>query len=177
MPWSHTEHRQKPSLTHFLAHKTAKVAQRKDMYTGRSVFVLHGTLSTWLDAFWLFWQCSLPHSSEISSPSAHFASDKDEIVEVVFGLHSVRTTQPGMEPRAQESSLCYCASETGCWTLLRYSQELLHSSLCLCQQAFGATNKKQCLSPMHPSAHVADHDECVCQGERAPNWPQLVPLT
>lgn len=129
MPWSHTEHRQKPSLTHFLTHKTAKVAQRKDMYTGRSVFVLHGTLSTWLDAFWLFWQCSLPHSSEISSPSAHFASDKDEIVEVVFGLHSVRTTQPGMEPRAQESSLCYCASETGCCTLLRYSQELLHSSL------------------------------------------------
>lgn len=90
-------------------------------------------------------------------------------MEVVFGLHSVRTTQPEMEPRAQESSLCYCASEAGCCTLLTYSQEPL--------QAFGATNKNRCLFPVHPSHHVAGHGERVCEAEGAPNWPQLVPLT
>lgn len=131
MPWSHLEPCQKPSPTHFFLNpQNSKGRVEKGHARPACLFALHSTLSTWLDASWLFWQHSLPHSSEISSPCAHFASDKDEIVEVVvLRLHSVRTLHPGMELRTREGSLCYCASEAGCHPLLRSGREHLRSSL------------------------------------------------
>lgn len=175
MPWSHMANCQKPSTTHsFFTHGIAKVMQRKDMHVCMPVFVLHSTLSTSLEAVCSFRQCPLPHSSEIRSPCPHCASDKDEIVEVIVRLHDTRTKYPGMELRAQEGRLLL-ASAGRCSTLLRCSQELLqsppayvskHLEQLIKTSVFPCPSNCSCCHPRW--AHVS--------GERAPNWPQLVPL-
>lgn len=178
MPWSHMANCQKPSPTHsFFTHRIAKVVEGRGMYVCMSVFVLHNTLSTWLDAFWLFWQCSLPHSSEIRSPCAHFASDKDEIVEAtVIGLHHVRAVYPGMELRAQGGRLCCWASVGGCCTCLSCSQELLQSPPAYVSK-YSEQLWKTSVSLCPPKCSCCHPRWAHMSGERAPNWSQLVPLT
>lgn len=86
----------------------------------------------------------------------------------------MRTKYPGMELRAQEGRLLLASAEC-CCTLLRCSQELLqsppayvskHLEQLIKTSVFPCPSKCSCCHPRW--AHVS--------GERAPNWPQLVPL-
>lgn len=99
-------------------------------------------------------------------------------MEVVFGLHSVRTAQPGMEPRAQESSLCYCASEAGCRTPLRYSQEPLHSSLAYVSKHLEQLKKKTSVFPLCTQVTMLQAMISVCVKENelvtGHNWYLLL---